>query len=45
MALTLLEVLDIRGGEGDPDLVDFGTGHLGTGSIVFLISFGDVTHF
>ena len=43
--LTLLEVLDVAGGERDPDLVDFGSGHGGTGSVVFLFTFGDVTHF
>ena len=42
---TLLEVLDVAAGEGDPDLVDFSTGHWGTGSVVFLFTFGDVTHF
>ena len=42
---TLLEVLDVAAGEGDPDFVDFGTGHWGTGCVVFLFTFGDVTHF
>lgn len=44
MTLTLFEVLDVAAGQSDPDLVDFGRRHWGAGSIVFLFSFGDVTH-
>lgn len=43
--LTLFKVLDVAAGEGDADLVDFGSRNGGTCSIVFFFSFGDVTHF
>jgi hypothetical protein len=42
--LTLLEVLDVAAGQCDTDFVDLGTNG-GTGGIVILFSFGDVTHF
>lgn len=44
MTLTLFEVLDVAAGQSNPDLVNFGRRHGGAGSIVFLFSFGDVTH-
>lgn len=44
VVLTLLEVLDVAAGQGDTDFVDLGTNG-GTGGIVVLFSFGDVTHF
>jgi len=41
----LFEVFHVAAGEGNPDLVDFSTRDWGPGSVVFLFSFGDVTHF
>lgn len=40
--LTLLEVLDVPGGEGDPDLVVLDSG--GSSLLEFFVSLGDVTH-
>ena len=40
----LLEALNVATRQGDPDFVDFGGSHWGSGSIVFFFSFGDVTH-
>jgi hypothetical protein len=41
---TLLEVLDVATGQGDPNFVDFGGRNGCASGIVFLFSFGDVTH-
>ena len=41
---TLLQVLDIAAREGDTDLVDFGGGDGGAGSVVLLFTLGDVAH-
>ena len=42
---TFFKISDVAAGEGDADFVHFGTRDLGTCSIVFFFSFGDVTHF
>jgi hypothetical protein len=41
---TLLKVLDVAAGEGDPDFVNLCAGHGGTCGVVFLFSLSDVTH-
>lgn len=42
--LTLLQVRNVAAGERDTDLVYFGGGDGGAGSVVVLFSLGDVTH-
>lgn len=44
LILTLLQVLDVAAGQSDSDFMDFGSRHRCTCGIVFLFSFGDVTH-
>lgn len=43
MQLTLLEVLNGGASQGDPDLVDLGSGD-GASGVVFFFSFRDVRH-
>ena len=41
---TLLEVLHVAGGQGDPDFVDLRARDRGTRRIVLFLSLSDVTH-
>lgn len=42
--LTFLQVRDVAARQGNANFVNFGGGGRGASGVVFLISFGDVTH-